>query len=62
MTKIFIELISIIFPVIIIIGIGYIWNNIGNNLNQKEIIKFIAWIGAPCLVFNSLINLKYKAF
>ena len=33
----FIELISIIFPVIIIIGIGYIWNNIGNNLNQKEI-------------------------
>ena len=53
----FIELISIIFPVIIIIGIGYIWNNIGNNLNQKEIIKFIAWIGAPCLVFNSLINL-----
>ena len=52
-----IEIISIILPVIIIIGLGYIWNKIGNNLNQKEIIKFIAWIGAPCLVFSSLVNL-----
>ncbi len=52
-----IAIISIILPVIIIIGLGYIWNKIGNNLNQKEIIKFIAWIGAPCLVFSSLVNL-----
>ena len=32
-----IEIISIILPVIIIIGLGYIWNKIGNNLNQKDL-------------------------
>ena len=57
MIKILFEVLSVIFPVISITALGYFWNKIGNTINQKEIIKFIAWIGAPCLVFDSLINL-----
>ena len=57
MIKILFEVLSVIFPVISITALGYFWNRIGNKINQKEIIKFIAWIGAPCLVFDSLINL-----
>ena len=58
MTKLLLELISIIFPVIFIVGIGYLWNNFGNSLNQKEIVKIIAYICAPCLVFDSLIKIE----
>ena len=57
MIKILFEVLSVIFPVISITALGYFWNKIGNTINQKELIKFIAWIGAPCLVFDSLINL-----
>ena len=57
MIKILFEVLSVIFPVISITALGYFWNKIGNTINQKEIIKFIAWVGAPCLVFDSLINL-----
>tara|TARA_Y100001970_G_scaffold187023_2_gene227524 strand:+ start:7300 stop:8184 length:885 start_codon:yes stop_codon:yes gene_type:complete len=55
---IFFQLFPIMIPIIIIIIIGYIWNIIGNNLNQKEITNIITWIGAPCLIFNTLIQLE----
>jgi len=58
MIDIFIQLFPIIIPIIIIIFIGYVWNKIGNNLNQKEITNIITWIGAPCLIFNTLIQLE----
>ena len=58
MIDIFIQLFPIMIPIIIIIFIGYVWNKIGNNLNQKEITNIITWIGAPCLIFNTLIQLE----
>ena len=58
MIDIFIQLFPIIIPIIIIIFLGYVWNKIGNNLNQKEITNIITWIGAPCLIFNTLIQLE----
>ena len=58
MIDIFIQLFPIIIPIIIIIFLGYIWNKIGNSLNQKEITNIITWIGAPCLIFNTLIQLE----
>ena len=53
-----INLISIVFPIFIIILIGFIWNKFNNNLNEEEIIKLITWIGAPCLIFDTLININ----
>jgi hypothetical protein len=58
MIDIFIQLFPILIPIILIIFIGFIWNKIGNNLNQQEITNIITWIGAPCLIFNTLINLE----
>ena len=58
MINTFINLISIVFPIFIIILIGFIWNKFNNNLNEEEIIKLITWIGAPCLIFNTLININ----
>jgi len=58
MINTFINLISIVFPIFIIILIGFIWNKFNNNLNEEEIIKLITWIGAPCLIFDTLININ----
>ena len=62
MIGIFTQLFPILIPIIIIIFIGYIWNKIGNNLNQTEITNIITWIGAPCLIFNTLIKLESSIF
>ena len=62
MIGVFIQLFPILVPIIIIIFIGYIWNKIGNNLNQTEITNIITWIGAPCLIFNTLIKLESSVF
>jgi len=62
MISIFTQLFPILIPIIIIIFIGYIWNKIGNNLNQTEVTNIITWIGAPCLIFNTLIKLESSVF
>ena len=62
MIGIFTQLFPILIPIIIIIFIGYIWNKIGNHLNQTEITNIITWIGAPCLIFNTLIKLESSVF
>ena len=57
MLTIFISLIPIIFPIFIIVSLGLIWNKLKNNLNENEIIKLITWVGAPSLIFNTLVNI-----
>ena len=57
MLNIFFNLISIIFPIFIIVILGLLWNRFNNNLNEQEIIKLITWIGGPALIFNTLINI-----
>ena len=57
MINTFVNLIPIILPIFIIISIGFIWNKFDNNLNEEEIIKLISWIGAPCLIFDTLVNI-----
>lgn len=58
MIELFLQLFPIMIPIILIIFVGYVWNKLGNNLNQKEITNIITWIGAPCLIFNTLIQLE----
>tara|TARA_B100000686_G_scaffold240186_1_gene248662 strand:- start:13104 stop:13988 length:885 start_codon:yes stop_codon:yes gene_type:complete len=56
MLNILLQLFPIILPIFIITLLGYLWNKFNNNLNEQEIIKLITWIGAPTLIFNTLIN------
>jgi len=62
MIGIFSQLFPILIPIIIIIFLGYVWNKIGNNLNQTEITNIITWIGAPCLIFNTLVKIESSVF
>ncbi len=61
MLNIFLNLIPIIFPICIIVLLGFIWNKLNNNLNEQEIIKLITWVGAPALIFNTLINISISS-
>ena len=58
----FIQLFPIIVPTLLIVLLGFIWNKIGNKVNQSEITNIITWVGAPCLIFNTLIKLESSIF
>jgi len=62
MLDILLQLFPIILPIFIIVLLGYLWNKFNNNLNEQEIIKLITWIGAPALIFNTLINSEISIF
>ena len=52
------ELISILAPIYIAIGVGFVWARIGRPWNTEFITDLIMTIGAPCLVFSSLVALE----
>ena len=60
MLDIFIQLFPIMVPTILIVFLGLIWNKLGNQVDQSEITNIITWVGAPCLIFNTLIKLQLK--
>ena len=62
MINTFIQLFPIIVPTVLIVFLGYIWNRIGNNVEQSEITNIITWVGDPCLIFNTLIKLKSSIY
>ena len=62
MLNIFIQLFPIMVPTILIVFLGLIWNKLGNQVDQSEITNIITWVGAPCLIFNTLIKLESSIF
>jgi predicted permease len=62
MLNTFIQLFPIIVPTILIVFLGFIWNKLGNLVDQSEITNIITWVGAPCLIFNTLIKLESSIF
>ena len=62
MLDIFIQLFPIMVPTILIVFLGLIWNKLGNQVDQSEITNIITWVGAPCLIFNTLIKLESSIF
>jgi predicted permease len=51
------ELLSIVAPIYIAIGLGYGWARLGRRWDTELITDLIMTIGAPCLVFSSLVGL-----
>ncbi len=52
------QILSILAPVFIISSIGYFWRISRGGVNTAQITDIVALIGAPCLIFNTLANLK----
>ena len=55
------ELFSIIAPLLVCAGIGYGWAKTGRGYDVELVTTLVTNIGVPCLVFNTLSNLKVDA-
>jgi predicted permease len=54
------ELLAIVAPVYIAIGLGWGWNRAGRPWNTRIVTELIMTIGAPCLVFSSLVGMDVE--
>ncbi len=54
----FAELFSIVAPVYLCAALGAIWIRMGRRFDTDLISDLIMTIGAPCLVFSSLVSLE----
>ena len=54
------ELLSIVAPIYIAIGLGYGWARLGRRWDTELVTELIMTIGAPCLVFSSLVGLEVE--
>lgn len=52
------ELLSIVAPIYVAIGLGWGWGRVGRRWDMELITELIMTIGAPCLVFSSLVGMK----
>lgn len=54
------ELLSIVAPIYIAIGVGFAWARAGRRWDTDLITDLIMTVGAPCLVFSSLVGLEVE--
>lgn len=52
------ELLSIVTPVYIAVGLGFVWIRLGRRYDTEGVTDLVMNVGAPCLVFSSLVGLE----
>ncbi len=59
----FLQLLSILAPVYLCVALGFFWQRLGRRVDNELIADLCTKIGAPCLVFSSLvrIDVEYSA-
>jgi len=55
------ELFSVLAPVYLCIGVGYIWHRLGRRSDNELLADLCMNVGAPCLIFTSLVDLEVAA-
>jgi len=50
------QLVSIVLPVYLCAGLGFMWVRVGRHYDTRFITELVMWIGAPCLTFSSLVG------
>lgn len=54
----FTELVAIVAPIYIAIGLGFAWRRSGRAWDRELITDLVMTVGAPCLVFSSLVRME----
>ena len=54
------QLFAILVPVYLCIGVGFLWRRIGRPIDNQLIADLCMNLGAPCLVFSSLVALDVE--
>ena len=50
------ELLSIVAPVYLCIGVGFVWRRLGRPVDNNLLADLIMNVGAPCLIFSNLVG------
>ncbi len=56
-----VELFNVIVPVLVCIGIGYVWVRLNIEFPTDFVSRIVINVGAPCLVFNGLTSVDSSA-
>ncbi len=54
------DLLSIIAPLFVCSGLGFVWSRAGGRYDQELVTSLIMNFGAPCLVFSQLVALEVE--
>ena len=54
------ELVAIVAPIYIAIGLGFAWRRSGRPWDRELITDLVMTVGAPCLVFSSLVGMDVE--
>jgi predicted permease len=54
----FTELVAIVAPIYVAIGLGFAWGRSGRPWDRELITELVMTVGAPCLVFSSLVGVE----
>lgn len=57
----FATLAGIVAPVFLVTGIGYLWARLGRPFDQEFVANVVTLVGAPCLVFVTLVKMRLPA-
>ena len=55
------ELTAIVAPIYVAVGVGYLWHRAGRSWSREVVTDLIMTVGAPCLVFSSLVGMEVDA-
>lgn len=55
---------SVVLPVVLAIGVGFLWSRYGHPINSKELTALIADVATPCLIVSTFqaSKLPFEAF
>lgn len=52
------ELLAIVAPIYVAVGLGFVWSRTGRPWSTPIVTELIMSVGAPCLVFSSLVSMQ----
>lgn len=52
------ELLAILAPVYLVIGVGFGWRRLGRRVDNELVADLCMNVGAPCLIFSSLLGIE----
>lgn len=52
------ELLAIVAPIYVAVGLGWAWTRAGRPWSSEVVTDLIMTVGAPCLVFSSLVGME----
>ena len=47
---------GVVLPVFLCAGVGWVWVHLGQSFDRGQVSRLISDVGAPCLVFSSLVG------